>query len=159
MNINTRLLDNARDAGARLEAAERQVEAARAEYHALVRRMHLAGATLREIAGELGISHQRVQQMVDGAGGSWWRRIWRSRNATQNLVCTFCERPDSEVAKLIAGPGVFICDRCVSGAQTGMGLARCAFCHKRRARTTPDHRRICGECLAVCRQILLDSAS
>ena len=29
------------------------------------------------------------------------------------LTCSFCLRPDSAVAKLIAGPGVYICDGCV----------------------------------------------
>jgi len=27
--------------------------------------------------------------------------------------CSFCLRPDSEVAKLVAGPGVYICNECV----------------------------------------------
>jgi ATP-dependent Clp protease ATP-binding subunit ClpX len=31
--------------------------------------------------------------------------------------CSFCGRPQSEVGKLIAGPGVYICDECISVAQ------------------------------------------
>ena len=31
--------------------------------------------------------------------------------------CSFCGRPQSEVQKLIAGPGVYICDECVAVAQ------------------------------------------
>jgi hypothetical protein len=27
--------------------------------------------------------------------------------------CSFCLKPSNEVAKLVAGPGVFICDECV----------------------------------------------
>jgi hypothetical protein len=27
--------------------------------------------------------------------------------------CSFCLKPSAEVAKLVAGPGVFICDECV----------------------------------------------
>lgn len=30
------------------------------------------------------------------------------------LVCSFCRKTQREVATLIAGPGVFICDECVS---------------------------------------------
>ena len=30
----------------------------------------------------------------------------------KKLACSFCGRPDSEVNKLVAGPRVFICDRC-----------------------------------------------
>ena len=68
--INDQLLNKARAAATRLASAEGEVDAARAEYHAVVRRIHLAGAPLREIAQELGLSHQRVQQIVDAAGGS-----------------------------------------------------------------------------------------
>lgn len=28
-------------------------------------------------------------------------------------ACSFCLRPNTEVATLVAGPGVFICDQCV----------------------------------------------
>jgi ATP-dependent protease Clp ATPase subunit len=28
------------------------------------------------------------------------------------LRCSFCRRPDSQVNKLVAGPRVYICDRC-----------------------------------------------
>ena len=31
--------------------------------------------------------------------------------------CSFCGRPQDEVQKLIAGPGVYICDECVAVAQ------------------------------------------
>lgn len=28
--------------------------------------------------------------------------------------CSFCRKPDTEVAKLVAGPGVYICNECVA---------------------------------------------
>jgi ClpX C4-type zinc finger len=28
--------------------------------------------------------------------------------------CTFCQKPTHEVKKMVAGPGVYICDECVS---------------------------------------------
>ena len=139
-----------------------------------MRRIHLAGASLREIAQALDLSHQRVQQMVDGAGGSWWQRVWSSRNARGKLNCTFCNRSQDLVAKLIAGPKVFICDACVaageqllSGGGRGpsggpMTLAaedakrRCSFCGKRKARLSGPAN-VCRECLDACRQILIDS--
>src|SRR5437667_12628868 len=108
MPINQQLLEKARAAGAALAAAEHQVQLARAEYHTIVRRIHLAGGSFRDLAHALELSHQRVQQMVEGAGGSWWHRVWRSRNARHNLICTFCSRTEEQVSKLIAGPGVFI---------------------------------------------------
>lgn len=177
MTINGTLLDKARAGGAKLAEAEHQVQIARTEYHTIVRRMHLAGGSLREIAEALGLSHQRVQQMVGEAGGSWWQQVWRWRNAKRNLSCTFCKRSKEEVAKLIAGPNVFICDACVAlaerslakgsatrGALTlaGSGAkSRCSFCRKqgtadRQVLTGPPGS-ICAPCLDVCRQILTDS--
>jgi hypothetical protein len=178
MTMNKQLLKKARAAGARLSDAERQVELARTEYHAIVRRMHLAGGSLRDIAHSLELSHQRIQQMVGNAGGSWWHRVWRSRNARRNLVCTFCKRPASQAAKLIAGPNVFICDVCVAlaeqtkdgGSRAARGSftlvaegakARCSFCRKRRTADRPlltsSAASICGECLQTCQQIITDS--
>jgi ATP-dependent Clp protease ATP-binding subunit ClpX len=34
----------------------------------------------------------------------------------RGLKCSFCQRPASEVRKLVSGPGVYICDRCVETA-------------------------------------------
>jgi ATP-dependent Clp protease ATP-binding subunit ClpX len=39
------------------------------------------------------------------------------------LKCSFCGRPDAEVAKLVAGPRVYICDRCVETAARIMAAA------------------------------------
>ena len=33
--------------------------------------------------------------------------------ASQELVCSFCNRSQDEVKKLIAGPSVYICNECV----------------------------------------------
>jgi hypothetical protein len=179
MTINQELLKKAVAAGERLSAAERQVQSARAEYHAIIRRMHLAGSSLREMAQALDLSHQRIQQMVDGAGGSWWQKVWRSRNLRENLACTFCERSQDHVAKLIAGPKVFICETCVAFAEQSLGgrsagsahgslvvaredtKGKCSFCGKRRTSDrqllTGPAASVCSECLDVCRQILIDS--
>lgn len=36
-----------------------------------------------------------------------------SGKSTQTLVCSFCNRTQEEVRKLIAGPNVYICDECI----------------------------------------------
>jgi ClpX C4-type zinc finger len=38
---------------------------------------------------------------------------FRRRAQQPELYCSFCRQPASKVAKLIAGPGVHICDGCV----------------------------------------------
>jgi hypothetical protein len=188
MVINEQLLTKARDAGARLAEAEGRVQSARFEYHAIVRRMHLAGASMREIAQALDLSHQRVHQMVEGAGGSWWRRIWRprnvrnnlSRNVKRSLKCTFCGRPDNLATRLIAGPAVYICDACVALADQSLSRSssfvtgrpatpagkdtkiRCSFCRKPGALGPAVFNgttaNICAACLDACKQIIVDSS-
>ena len=168
--MDSPLLESARDAGARLTEAERQVLLARADYYTAIRRLHLAGTPLREIAQTLSLSHQRVQQIVSASGGSWWQ-VWRRRGPTADAVCTWCGRPPAEVQKLIAGPKIYICDACVESVErvmegkprAGLQLAtpgsrtRCSFCRKRaegeRAIVT-GLANVCAECLRVCREIL-----
>ena len=174
MTLNADLLEVARRAGAELANAEEKALLARAEYHTAVRRLHLAGASLREIAGALTLSHQRIQQIVQGSGGSWWRRAWRTRGSTRDAICTWCGRPPSEVEKLVAGPGLYICDRCVKEASQAlkresrsrmkMTRSRCSFCGKwtgaQRAVVTGPHANVCEECLALCREFMqLDAAA
>ena len=167
--MDSPLLESAREAGARLAEAERQALLARADYHTAIRRLHLAGTPLREIAQTLSLSHQRVQQIVSASGGSWWQ-VWRRRGTSVDAVCTWCSRPPAEVHKLIAGPKIYICDACVESAERVMagepkpGLqlaagarARCSFCRKRAAGDRPvvaGPAKVCGACLRVCREIL-----
>ena len=37
--------------------------------------------------------------------------------STEPTHCSFCGKPSSEVGKLVAGPGVYICDECVELAE------------------------------------------
>ena len=168
--MNGELLSEARLAQEQLIDAERDVEVARAEFYRAVRRLHLHGSSLRELAAHLGLSHQRVHQIVEEAGGSrrWIRIRGQSESQSQSqsesqagehrahqqlhLSCTFCGKPQNQMRKLIAGPGVFICADCVplargvitagATATTERGpihvvpeqqpRARCNFCGKQR---------------------------
>jgi hypothetical protein len=60
------LLAEARTSRDRLLERQHELERARADYNDAVRRLHAAGGSLREIAENLGLSHQRVHQIVDG---------------------------------------------------------------------------------------------
>ncbi len=152
--MDSELLAEARQAQERLIDAERDAEVARADFHRAVRRLHLHGASLRELAGSLGLSHQRVHQIVESAGGS---RRWLRRDGGRHqllLACTFCGKHQAQVKKLIAGPGVYICDGCTGLTRRVIGSgepaatpagqvnavpevqtrARCSFCGKYRPR-------------------------
>src|SRR6201993_4810900 len=50
-----------------------------------------------------------------GAGGPLLRRKWGGRigDGGDLLKCSFCGKSQKQVKKLIAGPGVYICDECI----------------------------------------------
>jgi hypothetical protein len=178
MALHQELLDDARAAEARLIDAERAADIARADFHHAVRRLQLSGGSLREIAEALGLSHQRVHQIVEGAGGA---RPWR-KGKGMLLKCSFCGKQQADVRKLIAGPGVYICNECVDKADrviaTGEAAAtplsavtsvgedqdnprlKCSFCGKRRHQVSgvavAARVAICTECLALCHEIITE---
>jgi ClpX C4-type zinc finger len=39
--------------------------------------------------------------------------VARLTDSTEQLVCSFCGKLRRDVDKLLAGPGVYICDKCV----------------------------------------------
>ena len=40
-----------------------------------------------------------------------------TENNNRNVKCSFCGKPQEVVKKIIAGPGVYICDECISLCQ------------------------------------------
>jgi hypothetical protein len=177
MPLDSGLLGQARAAEARVIGAEHDAEVARAEFHRAIRRLQLAGGSLREIAAEFGLSHQRVHQIVEATGGS---RSWRGGQAGSGdlLSCSFCGKHQKQVKKLIAGSDAYICDRCVDRVHpvlTAVGKTastpiavirqvsdedrdgRCSFCGKGRYQVetmaAAGDVRICNECLSLCDEI------
>jgi hypothetical protein len=164
--MDDELLALAQQAQADLVEAEHAAEMAKAQFHRAVRRLHLRGASLRELAAALNLSHQRVHQIVETAGGG--RRWALRRRIPTQLTCSFCGRPQRKSRKLVAGPHVYICPECVetssSALEAGQGTetaaSRCSFCGKHRHQVTglatsaDEDVAICAECLALCREIL-----
>lgn len=64
MSLDPFLLATARAAARTLQDAERAIEPLRQDYRACIRALNADGASLREIATVLGLSHQRVHQLV-----------------------------------------------------------------------------------------------
>ena len=180
MALDADLLSQAKAAEARVIDAEQAADVARAEFHGAVRRLQLAGASLREIADALGLSHQRVHQIVDSAGGS---RRWRKHGVSPGTLaaCSFCGQDQKHVKALITGPGVFICDRCIGRVHMVLSTAgrtastpiaiiqpvaeearteRCSFCGKRRHQVTAmasaGTARMCQECVRLCSEMRRD---
>jgi hypothetical protein len=67
--LDATTLREARDSRDRMLESQHGLERARADYAHAIRRLHAEGGSLREIAESLGLSHQRVHQIVEGDEG------------------------------------------------------------------------------------------
>ena len=96
-----------------------------------------------------------------------------SKQETQ-LECSFCNKKQFDVAKLIAGPAVFICNECVDDCSTALAKreptgritmiiinaaeAKCSFCGRGPTEVSGivgvPTARICDQCIKICRDIL-----
>ncbi len=128
---------------------QHQADRAQVSYQHAIRRMNAAGATLREIADALGLSYQRVHQIVDVSTG---KGALKTSTTDFTRVCGFCGTPQRDAHNAIAGPGISICRHCVdlaaevaaegeartdeqrtlTGVEANDTNAHCGFCGKRR---------------------------
>jgi Clp amino terminal domain, pathogenicity island component len=67
MGVDAAILRRALGARDRVLDIQHELDRARADYEDLIRRLVAAGGTTREVGAALGISHQRVHQIVDAA--------------------------------------------------------------------------------------------
>lgn len=91
----------------------------------------------------------------------------------EEMVCFGCGCDGESAAKLIAGPQVFICDRCVEAAALALAPAaggagpgvrleraagrRCSFCNAAGAvATAGGEAGICRSCVGICREIIAE---
>ncbi len=70
MTLDKDTLTTAEQARNRLLELQHSAEVARVDYHHTIRKLHAAGGSLREIAEALGLSHQRVHQIVEPVDGA-----------------------------------------------------------------------------------------
>jgi hypothetical protein len=155
MGLDQERVREAERAREQLAVSQHAAYRAKMEYHQAIRQLHAAGGSLREIAEALRMSHQRVHQIIEVAAAPT-RRRWRREPQLLSGTgpCSFCGRPRDVRTRLIAGPRVFICDRCVVQAtrlaaapavddlrvegsmrlEPPMSVVRCSFCG-REART------------------------
>lgn len=157
----------------KLREAEQRLEEAKTEFKSSVRRLYVEGATIREISQVLGLSHQRIHQLIGSQSRSWWQRLTGS-NAQSTESCSFCGKVSAEVGQLVSGPGVNICEGCVEAAAVTLGSEaarredshfellhqgskqRCSFCGTRNQdvpRASASGHQICAQCVALATRI------
>lgn len=86
----------------------------------------------------------------------------------RTVNCSACGRFKAEVAHMIAGTNVYLCDRCVEQAahqlaqhKPARDAARCRFCLQLRAPddvTTVARVVVCADCLGRMEAILVEAA-
>lgn len=172
MVLDRALLKDCETAREELREAEESLIAARREFERSVRRIYCEGGSTREIAQALGLSHQRVHQLIGAEPQSWWQRVL-GFTVEPARGCSFCDRSAKQAAKLVAGPNVHICDRCIAAANSLMAqenkeqsapfqrlpetsLKRCSFCGTRKrglARLTAHGHQICSACAKMAGEI------
>ena len=113
----------ARQAQEWLIQAEDHTEAVRADLRRAVDRLAAGGSSPRDIGAALGLSDQQLDEIARTVGG--FGRVGRGQAPSAGLACTFCGRSQRKVRKLVAGPGVYICDGCIAlaGGVVGSGSA------------------------------------
>lgn len=145
----TQLLEDVRRARSALEEAENAVGRLRGAYHRLIARAHKEGLSLRALAENLEMSHQRVHQIVDG------------------VSCSLCGVRQADAQHIVAAKDAAICDLCVFLADEVLQVRRelkgerstlspsgqgtCSFCAEGRRRIVKggSDARICSECVAM----------
>ena len=81
------------------------------------------------------------------------------KDQRRTYACSFCGKDQSQVQRLVAGPGgVYICDSCVMRIAGESEEERCSFCHKWQSQTRFIRRSsrqaaICNECIELCQEI------
>jgi len=113
------LLRQAHSAKQRLRDAERLMEDARQSFNTSIRQLNASGASYREIAAALGISHQHVYQVSHG-GNRASLRLALGQDDASNPRCDFCDRIVTEELPVVAGVDAYICTDCAAAAAASL---------------------------------------
>jgi len=85
----------------------------------------------------------------------------------RTVRCSSCRREKAEVTHMVAGPGIYLCDRCVAHAARQLAprrpapdAIRCRSCRQLRAKedvTAVNGIVLCADCLGLMETILADA--
>lgn len=179
MTLDRDQLSRVFEARERFERLEDSLWEARGTFHREIRALHAASGSMREVADALGMSHQRVHQIigeeavveVHAAEATSVVRFDESTTPTvAEDACSFCSSPRREVDRLLAAPGGrFICGSCVEratavvagavddGAPLVASEQPCSFCGRTgnsAASNAEATVTICDRCVAASQRIV-----
>jgi len=105
MRPDREALREAREARQDLNELETRAHRARVSYEHAIRRLHAAGTSFREIGDALGLSHQRVHQIVEGQAapppGPWMMRARHRRGHGRRRRGEFLVRFDAAARQVM----------------------------------------------------------
>ena len=156
MTLDEKLLEDARALRERSVDAQYEAERTALAYQHAIRKLHAAGGSLREIAEALGLSHQRVHQIVDADSGKTALKEDPAPHKGRGKPrrCSFCGRPQADVQKLIAGPARrYICDECVALAVEAIASQQGAVNSHTEVVLHHDLKKTCSFCGKKARQV------
>ncbi|MGI8791694.1 MAG: ClpX C4-type zinc finger protein [Acidimicrobiales bacterium] len=167
------------DSRSAFERIEDDLWEARGAYHREIRTLHAGGGSFREIADALGMSHQRVHQIVgedavvevESKESTAVVRFTEDQGEEAAAsACSFCGAPRTEVDRMLAAPGQrFICGECVeravgivsgateAGAPLQASSEACSFCGRQgnsAAASVDGSVVICDRCVASSQRIV-----
>jgi ClpA/ClpB-like protein len=110
--LDETLLKETKEWRERLLDLQHEADKLKLEYHHAIRKLHAAGGSLREIADELGISHQRVHQIVEPPPSesgrapvalpftdtAWPRRLHRRAGSKEDYLGRFTDNSRQTMA-------------------------------------------------------------
>jgi len=98
---------------------EQELEKAKADYHSAISKLYFNGKSMRKIAKLLGLSHQRVHQIIDLKN----QTVRACAKPTQpDLRCSFCDLRADQVQNLVQGPNILACDICITSCQMALSM-------------------------------------
>ena len=142
------LLERAAALKARIDALLPALDELRSELRAIVGALVEAGVPEDQIAAATGIHPTKARRF----------------SSVGDLVrCAFCGASRDDANKMVAGPGVYVCDACiVSGSLRAPGDETCSFCGKSGSAmggamvAREGTATLCDGCLALCIEIVAD---
>lgn len=98
---------------------EQELEKAKVDYHSAICNLYFDGQSMRKIAKLLGISHQRVHQIIDQKNQTV--RVC-AKPIQPDQRCSLCDLRADQVKSLVQGPNILACDICITSCHMALSI-------------------------------------